>query len=421
MHHFKRSVGFLLALTLLLAPVAQARQFQVRSVDQTATAEVAAMLNAIGTQTFSAGIDPQAVRGKMEHFLYGSNFAAFGNAAFPCRNYGGYWGSLSDGTYTNSVRGTGCFAYSKFVSQAVYGAVGDKLYLQEGAGGITAAGLKAFLSANAQAGEHLRADSRHSVTYFSRTEDGFYYTDYGGDSNPYIRLRYTTFYQFAAKCNDLGMRVWLYNPCTAVNGTVATPAAVPAPVSVPVSAPVFEEAPKAAVMQESDWFYGSVKAAEELGLVQSKAETPYDAPMTVAEAATMAARIHSINKVGGMDFAPIPGGTWYAPYVNYLKENGISVETTDYEKPATREQFAHVVAAAMGETIPADAKNVPFADAPELTCGDEVTYLYTAGIISGIQKDGKLSFCPGREITKAEAVAIAMRAVDTSRRVVPAV
>lgn len=220
MHLFQRLAGGLLTLVLAasLTQAASARQPDSYLLDAGCADEIAVMLDRIFDQSFT-GTDAAAVQAYINHFLYRSSFSAVNGGRFPYTNAQGYWAgkSVSDGTYVQVVSATGCFAYSRFVAQVIYGTPGQIRYEGESAGSVTADGLKAFLEQYAQAGEHIRVDSVHSVTFISGNEDGFYYMDYAGDQNPRIVLRYSTYAHFAAYCNGLYQKVWIYDASTAEN------------------------------------------------------------------------------------------------------------------------------------------------------------------------------------------------------------
>lgn len=221
MRFCKRLIGVLTALVLAAAllPTAFARQYYSRTITDGTSEEVAAMLDRISEQNF-VNTDAEAVRAYIEHFLYRSDFAAVNSGSFRYTNAQGYWAgkSVQDGTYYQVVSGTGCYAYSKFVSLVIYGTSGILRDEGQTPGYFTGSAMKAFLDRYAQAGEHIRIDYRHSVTYISGTEDGFYFMDYAGDAKQKISLCYTTYDNFAAKCNEVCVRVLLFDANLAENG-----------------------------------------------------------------------------------------------------------------------------------------------------------------------------------------------------------
>lgn len=333
MHLFKRLAGGLLALALVaaLTPAAFARQLYSYNLNSGYTDEISAMLDGISGQTFSV-TDAATVQSYIEHFLYRSSFSAVNGGRYPYTNAQGYWAgkTVSDGTYSEVVSATGCFSYSKFVSQVIYGTSGQRHDLGESAGHITGDGLKAFLEQYAQAGEHVRVDSRHSVTFISGNEGGFYYMDYAGDQDPRILLRYSTYDNFAAYCNGLCKKVWIYEADYAENTG---------------------ETAQAESYQAADWLIDYVEAAEELGLTKNVGELSYDSSLTLAETVTFAARVHSLFAIGGVEFSAENGESWYAPYVDYLKQNQILDFDLDYLGTTTRDQFVGLMYAAVPEDV----------------------------------------------------------------------
>ena len=92
------------------------------------------------------------------------------------------------------------------------------------------------------------------------------------------------------------------------------------------------------------WFAASVKDAYELGLMIGQSESRFapDSSVTLAEAITMACRLHSIYCTGQADF--VQALPWYQPYVDYAVENGIIAEGAyaDLNAVATRAQYAAI-------------------------------------------------------------------------------
>ena len=402
MHLKKRVAGSLLAVLMLTAllPAAGALQFQSYAITDGASAEIPAMLDGIYAQTFTT-TDAQTVRGYIEHLLFDSSFAAIGGSRYPYTNSQGYWAgkTVSDGTYTEVVSATGCFSYCKFAAQVIYGGQGSVRNLHERAGAITAQGLKEFLQSYAQAGEHIRVDSKHSVTYVSGNDEGFYYLDYIGDQNPYIQLHFTTYSNFAARCNELSRAVWIYESEPAVNtGEVVLP----------------EEA----LDEIPSWCSDSADAAERLGLVQG-GDVSYDSALTLAEAATLCARIHSLLTVGGTEFTAAEGQAWYAPYTEYLAQQNLFTGQLDWTAHATREQFISLmfVAAPEQAQLTSTGCSVEFADAQLIGNKAAVDAFCMAGIRTGVAEEDGVYFYPDQTITRAEAITIVTRLAEPSLRV----
>jgi hypothetical protein len=167
--------------------------------------------NLISKQSFSL-ISNQTAIGYADHFMFQSNWKVGNN--FPYSNDGSDAGTISDGTYTYNVGSTkGCYAYCRFLQYVFFNGKSDtntRMYSDSST--VTADGIKNLLKTNGQAGEHLRIDNYHSLTFLGANNNGFYALSYEGGP---IRLVYFTWSNFAAKYK--GYRVWLYNVDTTVN------------------------------------------------------------------------------------------------------------------------------------------------------------------------------------------------------------
>ncbi len=173
-------------------------------------------------------------------------------------------------------------------------------------------------------------------------------------------------------------------------------------------------------VSEGEWYSDNVAAAYELGLMIGSSKTAFNllGNVTVAEAITMACRLHSIFYTGSENFVQ-DGSVWYSVYITYAANNGITTKTYDsYTRAATRAEFAEIFAHA----LPADAlpeinavENGAIPDVPgSASYAPSVYLLYRAGIIIGADKNG--TFNPTSKITRAEAAAIVTRMADTSLR-----
>jgi hypothetical protein len=174
--------------------------------------------NMISSQSFSL-ISNQAALDYADHFMFQSNWKVGRN--FPYRNNGSYARTISDGTYRYNVGSTkGCYAYCRFLQYVFFNGksdTGTRKYSDSSS--VTANGIQNLLKTNGQAGEHLRIDNYHSLTFLGANDDGFYALSYEGGP---IRLVYFTWSNFAAKYR--GYRVWLYNVDTAVNSETTSSA-----------------------------------------------------------------------------------------------------------------------------------------------------------------------------------------------------
>lgn len=107
-------------------------------------------------------------------------------------------------------------AYSRFLEKCVYDREGSPI--QERV--HTAASLRDLLITEAQAGEHIRVDYVHSLTFISADNTGFYVMDYGGDGTQKILLNHFTYEEFISKYS--GNTTWLHNANTAKNDSLGS-------------------------------------------------------------------------------------------------------------------------------------------------------------------------------------------------------
>lgn len=173
----------------------------------------------------------------------------------------------------------------------------------------------------------------------------------------------------------------------------------------------------------SDWFYNSVAEAYKYDLVNGKSATKFDPKgnVTIAEVITMADKLHSYASSGTLSPSiQMEAEPWYTLFVRYAETKQIISTgefSGEYDRPATREELAHIFAHAIPDngyqqinvvtTLPdIDSSNKYYND---------VIKLYNAGIISG--NDYRGTFTPKANITRAEAAAIASRLALPSTRV----
>lgn len=167
-----------------------------------------------------------------------------------------------------------------------------------------------------------------------------------------------------------------------------------------------------------DWYFGNVGSAYELGLMRGVGDGAFgpDGKLSVAEAMTIAARLHSIYTTGGESFEQ--GSPWYQTYVDYDVEHGIiPAEHPDCGKTATRAEFAVILAGALpAEALP-EINSVAAGDIPDVKAGDDcaeaVYKLYRAGVLTG---DGSGAFAPESDILRCEVAAVVSRMADPALR-----
>lgn len=172
----------------------------------------------------------------------------------------------------------------------------------------------------------------------------------------------------------------------------------------------------------NQWYTGSVAEAFELGLMRGSSQTTFDpyGDVTIAEAVTMAARIHSIYTRGFENFQQT-SGSWYQVYLDYAYQNGIiglAYYNCDVSQRASRAQFAEILAGSMPAEGLAAINDVADGAIPDVAMEEryaEYVYtLYRAGILTGNDASG--AFSPSTYITRAEAAAIVSRMAESDNR-----
>ena len=177
----------------------------------------------------------------------------------------------------------------------------------------------------------------------------------------------------------------------------------------------FEDVP------EDAWYYSAVHSAYMSKIINGKSETLFDpdAGMTCAEAAKIAASVHSV--FNGILPVQTDGEAWYEQYVRYCYEYGIieEDEVFEWEKNITRAQMAYI----FSHCDPFDDENVNINDVPLTDITDisdntpyagEILSLYNRGIAVG---DEEMNFHPYDNIKRCEAAAIVSRIMNPYERI----
>ena len=171
-------------------------------------------------------------------------------------------------------------------------------------------------------------------------------------------------------------------------------------------------------VKENAWYFGDVKTSYELDLVKGISADKFNptGDISIAEAITLASRIHSIYNTGKAEF--VQGEIWYQVYVDYAIEKGIIEEGqfTDYNAPATREEFAEIFAKAIPESDYNPINNIENGEIPDVSENDAVYMLYNAGVVQG--SDATHSFKPDTNIQRSEVAAIVTRIIDKTKRII---
>jgi hypothetical protein len=138
--------------------------------------------------------------------------------------------------------------------------------------------------------------------------------------------------------------------------------------------------------------------------------------MTIAEALTIASRVHDIYYNNKTNFKA--GKTWYEEYVNYAIEEGIigKNDFSNYDRAITREEMAYIFANIIPEEAMEEINDV--YEIPDVDEDNkyyyEILYLYNVGVLSG--SDTKGTFNPKANISRAEVSAIIVRVADPDER-----
>ena len=177
---------------------------------------IEAMLAGIDGQNFAeSDTTAEEVKALMRHFVFTSNFKAVGGGKFPYPNSASKnFTTIDDGTYKKTITGAkGCMAYARFVSRVVYGKEGEAKYKAA----YTADEFKEMLQTYGQAGDHLRADGKHSLIFVSCDDAGFYTLDYINLKNQNMQLAYWGYAEFLDFKLYKGRKLFLYDANPSVN------------------------------------------------------------------------------------------------------------------------------------------------------------------------------------------------------------
>ena len=171
------------------------------------------------------------------------------------------------------------------------------------------------------------------------------------------------------------------------------------------------------------WYYSSVKAAWENGLIDGVTVNEFkpNATLTVAQTIKLAAALHQLDRTGEVSLKN-GGANWYDSYVSYAVTNGIiEKDYANYSKaqmnaPVTRGEFVHIFHGAEEayKTINTVADNaIPDVKATD-KFAPEIYEFYRAGILTG--SDAKGTFHSASTIKRSEAAAILLRMFEASTR-----
>lgn len=168
------------------------------------------------------------------------------------------------------------------------------------------------------------------------------------------------------------------------------------------------------------WYYTYVQTVNNSGIMVGKSATHFnpDDGMTLAEAATIAARIREEQYHEHISFDFI-GNNWYDVYVDYCYRNGIIEEGVafDWNMKATRAEMAYFFSRC--DLSDYYINEVPLTDIPDVTEDTfycyEILDLYNKGVAVG--SDEYLTYYPSANVKRCEVAAIVARILDRNMRI----
>ena len=176
---------------------------------------------------------------------------------------------------------------------------------------------------------------------------------------------------------------------------------------------------------EDSWYSSYVRWAYYEGIINGRTETTFDPDgyVTMAEVATMAAKLHDRLLERNTNFQASGTSPWYGQYLRYCYENGIYrnekvsrgqaklYTCENWNAPAKRRDVAGMYAYVdqrSGRSIL--NPDVPLTDIPDVDKRtphhQEILTLYRMGVAVG---DEWMRFNPDGKIRRSEAVALAIR------------
>ena len=169
------------------------------------------------------------------------------------------------------------------------------------------------------------------------------------------------------------------------------------------------------------WYAGSVKSVYELGLIKGTSDSTFspNAEMSVAEAVTLASRLHSIYN--GTEITPSKkeGARWFETYTEYCLANGIMAngQFDNFDRAVLSYEMVYLFSNALpAEYFPQINKITAVPDVPKaLFFEKSVLGFYNAGILNGNDKAG--TFLPMSTITRMRASAILARIALPEERI----
>ena len=170
---------------------------------------------------------------------------------------------------------------------------------------------------------------------------------------------------------------------------------------------------------ENAWYAKSVASVYEIALMEGVSENTFDteSEMNVAQAITIAARLHSIYN--DTEIPDVAEGRWFQKYVDYCLANGIMVENQfdSYSRAVCSFEMVQLFAKALPkEFYPAINSVERVHDIPKgLIFEEDILMFYNAGILNGNDENG--TFLPMSAITRKRAAVIISRVALNENRI----
>ncbi|MDR1616016.1 MAG: S-layer homology domain-containing protein, partial [Syntrophomonadaceae bacterium] len=178
-------------------------------------------------------------------------------------------------------------------------------------------------------------------------------------------------------------------------------------------------------VKNSDWFYDDVAFAHKNGLFAGVSASVFGpgAPITRGMFVTVLGRLYGadVNSYAANSFSDVQASRYYAPYIEWAKESGITSGVGDNkfapDAAITRQDLAALLlryAEYANKQFPVTRQFVTFADDAQIAgyAKNAVQTLYNGGIISGKPND---LFDPEGEATRAEVAAMLHRFIEAAK------
>ncbi len=174
-----------------------------------------------------------------------------------------------------------------------------------------------------------------------------------------------------------------------------------------------------------DWYFTSVQAASEMGLVNGMGDGTFQpqSNLTYAQAVKLAACMNQRYAEGKVSLTN-GSGAWYDSYIEYCLSKGIfdrafaEVVRKNANTNIDRKTYVYIFANALPDAALAAKNSIPDGSLPDVKKGatyyDSIYKLYRAGVLNG--NDAKGTFAPDKPITRAEVSAIVVRMMDAKER-----